>query len=58
MNKGRGAYKEKKQLCEDYNVTYVRWFGNKIVHIVSTLSQAKTEPKATVSHFDKILQKK
>ena len=50
MKKRRGSYEELKSVGDPAEITYVKWFDNKIVNIVSTF--AKSIPLASVSRFD------
>ncbi|XP_068215341.1 uncharacterized protein [Palaemon carinicauda] len=54
MNKGRGAYEELRSTGEGCEVTYVKWYDNKIVNIVSTF--AKANPVSKVSRYDRKLK--
>ncbi|KAK3873463.1 hypothetical protein Pcinc_021540 [Petrolisthes cinctipes] len=49
MKKGRSAYEAMKSTYEGVEITYVKWYDNKIVHLVSTF--AKALPTANVSSW-------
>lgn len=53
MKKGRGAYEELKSTKDGIEITYVKWYDNKIVNLVSTF--AKALPLGNVSRWDKKL---
>jgi len=50
IKKGRGTYEEMRSTGNPIEVTYVKWFDNKIVNIVSTF--AKSRPLSVVPRFD------
>ena len=47
VKKGRGAFEELKSIGHLIEATYVKWFDNKIVNVVSTF--AKSRPLTFVS---------
>lgn len=50
IKKGRGSYEERKSVGEGVEITYVKWYDNKVVNIVSTF--AKANPVTTVPRYD------
>jgi hypothetical protein len=53
--KGRGSYDEKVAVMDDIDVTYVRWYDNKSVNLLSTFVGA--EPLAAVSRWNRMENK-
>lgn len=50
IKKGRGSFEELFSSGEGAEVTYVKWYDNKIVNMLSTF--AKANPVSTVSRYD------
>lgn len=50
IKKGRGSYEELKSSNSEAEVTYVKWYDNKVVNIVATF--AKTNPIGNVLRYD------
>ncbi|MFV0329690.1 MAG: hypothetical protein ACK5KL_07705 [Dysgonomonas sp.] len=56
MKKGKGSYEEMVTSNTGHEVTYVKWFDNKVMNIVSTFSKAN--PLNNVSRYDSKAKKK
>lgn len=56
MRKGRGSFEERRLVSESCELTYVRWFDNRIVHLLSSF--AKPNPVHLVERFDKKAKRK
>ena len=50
MKKGRGSYEERRLVSENCDLTYIRWYDNKTVHLLSSF--AKANPIHQVDRYD------